>query len=414
MMCQIFTVVILVGNDYWGKRLADKAFDRTSEGMLKELKKIYRNQSKDIQDKVTDLYLKMIEDGGISTTNLYAYGRYTELIREINTILQGYGGKEIEIVSGGLESAYKEAFSETSETLGQSVKWGLQNTYIMEEVVNANLKGANFSKRIWNNRSSLLQTLEKNIQDVVASGQSKDKAIKSIMGIEKASFRNADRLVRTETMRVINDGQKQSFTANGYTHGYYIYSDDDRNCEECERISKESRRNPLLLDSMEAVHHPNCRCTIRPVVSTRTAFDIAKQNGEQAKYEAALAKSAKGDIINQSGKSISATGANKFDKGFTEANLMRHFMKHGSEYPKMTDAEYNEYALKLIQQPVTDDILGYKTSGGAVVRYKVSTNDFVKGYPEGGIASMYKPKGDATKGYRYFEKLRDEEGFLDD
>lgn len=273
-----------MSNDYWGKRLADKAFDRTSEEMLKELKKIYRNQSKDIQDKVTDLYMKMIEDGGISTTNLYAYGRYTELVREISTILQGYGEKEIKIVSGGLESAYKEVFDKTSEALGQPIKWGLQNTYIMEEVVNANLKGANFSKRIWNNRSSLLKNLEKNIQDIVASGQSKDKAIKGIKSIEKASFRNADRLVRTETMRVINDGQKQSFTSNGYTHGYYIYSDDDRNCEECERISKESRKSPLLLETMEAVHHPNCRCTIRPIVPKTALREAILSKGTSIKW----------------------------------------------------------------------------------------------------------------------------------
>ncbi|MEA5058058.1 MAG: phage minor head protein [Anaerotignum propionicum] len=277
-----------MSTDYWGKRLADKAFDRSSEDMLKELRKIYRSQSQEIQNKVTDLYLKMIEDGGISTTNLYAYGRSTELMREINTILKSYGEKEIKIVSGGLESVYREVFGKTSEALGQTVKWGLQNTYIMEEVVNANLKGANFSNRIWKNRSSLLKNLEKNIQDVVASGQSKDSAIKHIMSIEKASFRNADRLVRTETMRVINDGQKQSFTANGYTHGYYIYSDDDRNCEECERISKESRENPQLLDAMDAVHHPNCRCTIRPVVPEKTLFEIVKENGEYSKYEAAL------------------------------------------------------------------------------------------------------------------------------
>lgn len=403
-----------MSNDYWGKRLADKAFDRNSEGMLKELKKIYRNQTRDIQDKVTDLYIKMIEDGGISTTNLYAYGRYTELVREINTILQSYGEKEIKIVSGGLESAYRETFGKTNETLGQPVKWGLQNTYIMEEVVNANLKGANFSKRIWNNRSSLLKNLEKNIQDVVASGQSKDKAIKNIMSIEKSSFRNADRLVRTETMRVINDGQKQSFTANGYTHGYYIYSDDDRNCEECERISKESRENPLLLDTMDAVHHPNCRCTIRPIVPKKTLFGIAKENGEQAKYEAALAKSAKGDIIIQSGNNISATGANKFDKGFTEANLKRHIMKHGSEYPKMTDEEYNEYALKLIQQPTSENVLGYKTANGAVVRYKKETNDFVKGYPETGISTLFKPKNDPKKGYQYYKNQVKKEGIEDD
>lgn len=266
-----------MSSDWWGKRLADKAFDRNSEAMLKELSKIYQSQAKSIQDKITDLYMKMLEDGGITTTNLYAYGRYTELIREINSILNSYGEKEVKIISGGLESAYKETFGETSEALGQTVKWGLQNTYLMEEVVNANLKGADFSKRIWKNRSSLSKLLEKNIQDIVASGQSKDRAVGQIMEVEKSSFRNADRLVRTETMRVINDGQKQSFKVNGYTHGYYIYSDDDRNCEECARISNKSRENPLLLESMDAVHHPNCRCTIRPIVPDSTLIDKSNE-----------------------------------------------------------------------------------------------------------------------------------------
>ena len=43
----------------------------------------------------------------------------------------------------------------------------------------------------------------------------------------------------------------------------------------------------------------------------------------------------------------------------------------------MTAEDYNNYALDLIQQPVSNDVLGYKTAKGAVVRDKVSTNDYV-------------------------------------
>lgn len=70
-----------------------------------------------------------------------------------------------------------------------------------------------------------------------------------------------------EVMRAINIGQKQAYLDKGYTHGYYIYSDDGRNCDECARIAKESREEPVPLADMEAVHHPRCRCTIRPVVA---------------------------------------------------------------------------------------------------------------------------------------------------
>lgn len=101
---------------------------------------------------------------------------------------------------------------------------------------------------------------------------------------------------------------------------------------------------------------------------------------------------------------IHATGPNKFNNGFTKKNLEAHFGPHGrhtDEYPGWTAEKYEEEALKLVQSPVTDDIIGYKRLDGAVVRYRKSTNDLVIGYPDGGIASMYKPKGNKQAGYRY-------------
>lgn len=268
-------------NEYWGKRLADRVYDNNSKDMLKALRKIYRQQSKEIKHKITNLFADMLGSGEISTTQLYSYGRYTELLREINKVLNKYGDKEEKVIHEGLERAYKDTFGKTSEELGQPIKWGLQNTEVMKEAVNTSFKGTNWSSRIWKNRERLGKKLEKGIQDVVASGMSKDKAVKEIMRIERTAFSNADRLVRTETMRVINDGQKKAYINAGRTHGYYIFSDDDRNCEECERIAKESRANPLPLEEMEAVHHPNCRCTIRPVVKMKTLNEYIKQTYKQ-------------------------------------------------------------------------------------------------------------------------------------
>lgn len=115
-----------------------------------------------------------------------------------------------------------------------------------------------------------------------------------------------------------------------------------------------------------------------------------------------------------SSQKISATGANRFEKGFTKKNLDRHLKKHGAkDYPGMTAEEYNRRALDLVQSPVSKDVLGYKTMDGAVVRYRISTNEFVKGYPQGGIATMYKPKGDPKKGIKYFLNKQMEESVED-
>lgn len=116
----------------------------------------------------------------------------------------------------------------------------------------------------------------------------------------------------------------------------------------------------------------------------------------------------------KSSQKVSATGANRFEKGFSKANLRRHTQKHGSDYPDFSPEEYNQYALELVQRPVSEDVLGYKAADGAIVRYRVSTNDFVKGYLDGGIATMYKPKGNPEKGLRYFLKKQSEESVDDD
>jgi len=103
-------------------------------------------------------------------------------------------------------------------------------------------------------------------------------------------------------------------------------------------------------------------------------------------------------------RNIHATGRNKFTKGFTKENLGRHFGPHGrhtDQYPGWTAEKYEQEALKLVQSRTTDDIIGYKRIDGAVVRYRKSTNDLVIGYPPSDIATMYKPKGNPQRGYRY-------------
>lgn len=280
---------------YWSQRLANKAYDNNSEGMIKELVKIYKRQGQDLKNKITELYELLWSNGEISTTNLYAYGRYNDLLKEINKILTKYGQQEITVITAGLEQAYKEVFEETSDTLGKEVKWSLQNKEIMQEVVNANFKGANFSTRIWNNKSKLEKTLAKKIQDIVAAGLNKDEAVKAIMKSNNVSFSNADRLVRTETMRVINSGQKQSFTNAGYTKGYYLVAEDDRLCEECKEWERKTKSEPMNLEDMDSVHHPRCRCTIIPVVESLLKplemIDITNENMIQSKiteYENAI------------------------------------------------------------------------------------------------------------------------------
>ena len=69
----------------------------------------------------------------------------------------------------------------------------------------------------------------------------------------------------------------------------------------------------------------------------------------------------------------SATGANPDLPGFTSKNLDKHFgskfsSDHSSQYNGFTKEQYAQRAHELIKAPVSDSILGYKTTNGDVIR----------------------------------------------
>lgn len=82
-------------------------------------------------------------------------------------------------------------------------------------------------------------------------------------GLESLEGR-AERIVRTETMRVCDTVAKARYTAAG-CDGYMSYpTDDDRLCEQCIRHATGGNGTKLkvygLNESMALPWHPNCRC----------------------------------------------------------------------------------------------------------------------------------------------------------
>jgi hypothetical protein len=90
----------------------------------------------------------------------------------------------------------------------------------------------------------------------------------------------------------------------------------------------------------------------------------------------------------------SARGANKFMKyGFMNRNKEKEHEKHLSEFEDITTMDqYIARGMELVQMPVGGDILGHKDKNEIITRYNVKTNEFVKGRPDRGIYTFYKPR----------------------
>lgn len=142
----------------------------------------------------------------------------------------------------------------------------------------------------------------------------------------------------------------------------------------------------------------------------KTGYYLRKDNG---KFAGSSSKpidfSGKSGIIKKptTPDEVSALGENYFKKGFSDENLKRHWggkSDHSDQYPEFTEAEqYNEYAKKIASSAADGkDILGYKTDSGTICRYKVNTNDYVKGNPiYDDIYTCFKPDEKAVYFHRH-------------
>jgi hypothetical protein len=105
--------------------------------------------------------------------------------------------------------------------------------------------------------------------------------------------------------------------------------------------------------------------------------------------------------------SISATGANTFKQGFSQENLDQHwnggYHDHSGEYPGYAKEQYAQEALALVQSATSDTVYGYKNNNGQVIRFDSINGNFVKGHPEWGIATMFKPIDGAEYYYKFEE-----------
>lgn len=163
-----------------------------------------------------------------------------------------------------------------------------------------------------------------------------------------------------------------------------------------------------------------------PNTNQLTDLSLAPVNEERAgnpyhdkkgRFDDAPAKNKNVDKISESGKikssektEVSVTGANVFKKGFSKKNLDEHWTgksAHKDQYPEYNKQQYAERALELIQMPVGGNILGYKTKNNEVARYDKASNDYVKGNPNIGIKTMFKP----TNKEEYYYKWEKKESF---
>ena len=143
-----------------------------------------------------------------------------------------------------------------------------------------------FSARIWKDRTQLVDTIEKELTRMVATGETPDKTIKAISDRLNVSKSNAGRLVMTESAYFASEAQRDCFKELGVEKYKVVAALDGNTCPVCGAMDgKIFDIADYKPGSTAEPFHPRCRCCTSPYfedtdnVGTRITRDV--KTGEE-------------------------------------------------------------------------------------------------------------------------------------
>ena len=180
-----------------------------------------------------------------------------------------------------LKATYQGTYAEIIKSLGTDI--GLANLPVdaIEEAILYNWSGTNFSNRIWNNSDKMSNAIKDVIVNGISRGDDVDKMAKQLAKILDSSFKNALRLIRTETSFIFNtaavDAYQKSEMVIGHTFLAYI---DSRTSKVCKGLDGEkflyAKTEPIIGVNTPPMH-PYCRSTVVPILKE---VDYSGSNAE--------------------------------------------------------------------------------------------------------------------------------------
>lgn len=256
---------------YWKKRADEnlKIVDNLCDSHMKRLQMFYYETLRKVDDKIKDIYILMLKNGGdISTTNLYSAGRWIQLKSFLESELQIAGQYQVTQAENTLKAVYKDVLEKSYIDMDSSLRWGFTDEAKMKQVIDSAWSGKSFSSRIWNNTDQIAFRIEEHIKSLISLGKMPDAIKRELMNDFNVGFSAADRLIRTEAIYTMNQGAADSYKNAGITEYEFLAEIDSRTSDECkEQNGKRYFFTQAVVGENMPPLHPNCRSCILPVTS---------------------------------------------------------------------------------------------------------------------------------------------------
>lgn len=268
---------------YWQKRLQNplhKAYNE-NEAATRQWLSVYQQASRDIKAELFDAYLKVSSEKPL-ISDFYRYNNLQKIEKQITDSIMQLGSKELDYTKQSLQQATLIG----SQTAHDVLNTNALNKAAIDEIIKRPWHDANFSDRIWKNKLQLINSLKSELTNGIIQGKSIYSVANDVDNRINVGRSQTQRLVRTEYMHALNQGQIESYRAKGYTKLKWIATMDDKTSKICrKRNSKEYDIDRLP----DIPAHPNCRCTMVPVI-TEEMIEAAGNRLRDAKEKAVKAR----------------------------------------------------------------------------------------------------------------------------
>lgn len=303
--------------EYW-KRRAEANMDgvqRGAEQRLDRLGRAYHQAALELEGEVQRIlgtYAKRFDltpeeaaaalrEPADEESRAYGYrvSRAEALEKAIRERLNGLGARLERETAAQREwtasKSYQSARKMMRDMTGGVVSQAVPDLQGLLRAMDTAWSGRNYSARIWRNTDHLAQMLEDEIEAAFLSGKSVRRMANVIMDRFGVGYRAAECLMRTETSYVQNQTAAQSYRDAGCTDYEILTASDRRTCSRC--AAQNGKRYPFTAmqpGENAPPFHPNCRCTILPVVGEEER--LAKKAGPE-ELGFAVAKTGESGII---------------------------------------------------------------------------------------------------------------------
>lgn len=311
----------MTNKEYWLRRAEyyNKLGDKSSDDIIKDVKKLYKNFYESIEKETLAFYGKYAEKTGLSILdvkkllnskelqsyreNLKKYydrindlkvnGKLTKEVltqykRELDELsAKSYisrlealksqfkyhtmklGIKEDELLFNGLKNleddVYFQSCYDIDKFRGYTFGYAGLSEIQLNKLVNERWLGENYSSRIWKNKEKLIDNINNTLITGIARGFNPNKIAEEMKGNSDSGLYVFERLCRTECSHILNEARMQSYKDTNLNEYEFIGALDNTTCDECGAFDGEHYK---LSEKVTGVNfppiHPNCRCSTAP------------------------------------------------------------------------------------------------------------------------------------------------------